>query len=90
MFAWSFSNFYSSSSRLFNVLCINHLGISFKSTSFVYGRLKLKQFGIILNILQLRKCFISSSAFPILMDNVPFVVEILQHFHVLIHKQYKR
>ena len=36
----------------------------------VYGRLKLKNFGITLNILQLCKNFISSSAFPILMDNL--------------------
>ena len=67
--AWSFSNFFSSSWLLFYALRSNLLRINFESASFVYGRLKLKNFGITLKILQLLKNFISSSAFPILMEN---------------------
>ena len=70
IFTWSFSNFFSSSWRLFNTLCSNLLRINFESASFVYGRLKLKNFGITLKIFQLHKNFTSSSDFPILMDNL--------------------
>ena len=51
IFACFFCNFFSSSWRLFL------LRINFESTLFVYGRLKLKNFGITLNILQLHKKF---------------------------------
>ena len=70
IFAWSLCGFFSSSWRLFKALQSNLLRINFESTSFVYGKLKLKNFGITLNILQWRKNFISSSAFLVLMDNL--------------------
>ena len=70
IFAWSFCRFFSSSWRLFNALSSNLLQINFEATLFLYCRLKLKNFGITLNILQLRKSFISTSAFLVLMDNL--------------------
>ena len=65
-----FSNFFSPSLHLFNAVGSNLLQMNFESTSFVHGRLKLKNFGITLNILQLRKNVISSSAFLILIDHL--------------------
>ena len=84
IFAWSFCSCFSSSWSLYNAFRSNLLGINFESTSFVYGRFKLKSFnGITLNALQLSKSFISSLAFLILMDNLSiFCSEILQHFHI--------